>query len=43
MLLNKDEIAALKKKTEAEEARSPGGKATDFAGGRRKPVILLHS
>ena len=36
MLLNKDEIAALKKKTEAEEARSPLGKTTDFAGVKKK-------
>jgi len=32
MLLNKDEMAALKKKSETEEAMSPGGKTTDFAG-----------
>jgi len=35
MLLNKDEIAAIKKKAEADDARSPGGKTTDFAGAQR--------
>jgi len=32
MLLNKDEMAALKNKSETEEAMSPGGKAMDYAG-----------
>ena len=32
MLLNKDEMAALRKKSETEEAMSPGGKAMDYAG-----------
>ena len=40
MLLNKDEMAALKKKSEAEEASSPGGKATDFAGSTPTRAIL---
>jgi hypothetical protein len=36
MLLNKDEISALKKKSEAKEAQSPLGKTTDFAGVMKK-------
>ena len=32
MLLNKDEMAALRKKNETEEAMSPGSKAMDYAG-----------
>jgi hypothetical protein len=41
MLLNKDEVAALKKKSESEEAMSPGGKAMDFAGSvPRSPADL---
>lgn len=32
MLLNKDEIDALKKKTLSEEASSPSVKSSDFSG-----------